>query len=469
MSVDVFLGLAALEHRRAVSRATQCHVHLTNKPFVAVGYHMPGDPGAPIGLLYGTERQNPRLMVVGEPRESKLRFTQLTAFALELNGYLTSFMGLPSLGGRTPTPSNAPAMTDAPQMIMPNPATAHWLCDVMGRRLRYLPTDGDVTVDRALPVTGTHLSFFAGQQVPGSSLVLPLTDTLASHWTTGQLAALDTSLASQLAWITDPEAMEDAETALPAGPVPDPDWEARELNAAIKAYHKLTEAGLGPADQPMRHTVLAALQPAWDACWQARDLLISLPRASRTRERWDRDAAQWSQHVDRFRAEQAYFRKRPKQLQVFQHLTRWERLTADLERDKALDDPLIMARYVAGGEALSGEVITVDATAKRPTVQVRAHLPFSRPLGTDLYQHLPPITTPKGTSRPILTFTVTDIDPDGVVSLDVTAGAVRRDCRHRLPKVHQQVVLGPFGPRDFRPNTLPTELPWTHAEEDDDA
>lgn len=468
MSVDVFLGLAALESRRAVPRATQCHVHVADKPFVVVGYHMPGDPGAPIGLLYGSEKDNPHLMVVGEPRQSQLRFTQLDEFALELNGYLTSFMSPPSLGGRTPTSLNAPAAADAPQIIVPNPATAHWLCDVMGRRLRYLPTDGDLTISRALPTVGTHLSFFAGQQVPGSSLVLPLTDILADHWATGQLAALDTSLASQLAWITDPDAIEDAETALPAGPVPDPDWETRELNAAIKAYQKLTEAGLGPADQPMRRTIQGALQPAWDSCWQARELLTRLPRASRTQERWDRDVSQWSQHVDRFRAGQAHFRKRPKQLQVFQHLTRWERLTADLERDMALDDPLIMARYVATGEALSGEIITVDATAKRPTVQVRAHLRFSRPLGTDLYQHLPPETTPKGTSHPVLTFTVTDIDANEVVSLDVTAGAVRRDCRHRLPKVGQQVVFGPFGQRDFRPNTLPTELPWTHAEEDDD-
>lgn len=465
MSVDVYLGLSAIDSRAAVARASKCHVHLTARPFVVVGYHLPGDPGAPIGLLCGTRREQPRTIVVGEPREARLRFDRLANFAMDLNGYAGQFMQTPAISRRT---RNTHPPVAAPQLVVPNQATAQWLCDVMGRRLRYLRPDGDRPVHPGLPVTGAHLSFFAGQRVPGSSLVLPLTEVLAQHWVTGQMAPLDANLASQLAWITDPSALDQAEQALPAGPVPDPEWETKELSDAIKAYHQLVEVHPTRADQPMTRTINDALRPAWDACWQALDLLRSLPTAGRTRDRWDEDVYQWTRHAERVRSGQAYFRKRPKQLQVFRYLTRLERLTAGLSREMALDDPLIMAGHVAAGEALSGEVVAVDVSGRRPTVQVRPHLPFPRPIGTELFWHLPRAAGPNGPAWPTVSLILTDLTADGLAILDVTAGAVRRDRHDRLPRPGQQVVFSPFGPRDYHPDTLPAELPWTHAEDEDD-
>ncbi|WP_018790556.1 hypothetical protein [Salinispora arenicola] len=465
MSVDVYLGLSAIDSRRAVPRATKCHVHLAAKPFVVVGYHLPGDPGAPIGLLCGTRRERPSTIVVGEPREAKLRLARLANFAMDLNGYAAQFMQTPTTSRRalhTHRPANGP------QLVVANQATAQWLCDVMGRRLRYLRPDGDRPVHPGLPVAGAHLSFFAGQRVPGSSLVLPLTEILAQHWVTGQLPSLDANLASQLAWITDPGAVAEAEDALPAGPVPDPEWETREFSDAIKAYHQLVDAHPTRADQPMTGTIHDALRPSWDACWQALDLLHSLPPADRARDRWTQDVYQWSRHAERVRSGQAYFRKRPKQLQVFRYLTRLERLTADLSREMALDDPLIMAGHVAAGEALSGEVVTLDLSGRRPSLQVRPHLPFPRPVGTDLFWHLPRSTSPSGPAWPIVRLTTIGVTPEGLITLDVTAGAVRRDRHDRLPQPGQQVVFSPFGPRDYHPDTLPAELPWTHAEDDDE-
>jgi hypothetical protein len=339
----------------------------------------------------------------------------------------------------------------------------------MGRRLRYLRAEGDWPVHPSLPTAGAHLSFFAGQRVPGSSLVLPLTEVLAQHWATGQLAALNANIASQLAWISDPNSLEEAEHALPAGPVPDPEWEARELHDAIKAYSKLVEGRPAQANQPMIQTIDEALRPSWQACWQALDLLRGLPPAERTRDRWSQDLHHWSRHTERMSAGRAYFRKRPKQLQVFRYLTRLERLTADLSREMALDDPLIMAGYIASGEALSGVVLAVDLSERPPRLQIRPHLPFLRPTGTDVFWHPPRTANANSPARPpVVRLRMTATTADGDVTFDVTAGAIQRKLHHRLPEPGQQVVLSPFGPRDYHPDTLPAELPWTHADDEDD-
>lgn len=466
MSVDVYLGLSAIDSRRAVARAARRHVHLAAEPFVVVGYHLPGDPGAPIGLLYGTRREQPTIVGVGEPRDPKLRFAQLAQFAMDLNGYVAQFIQ-PAGGSRHAR--DAHVQMGGPQLVVANQATAQWLCDLMGRRLRYLRSEGDRPVHQSLPTAGAHLSFFAGQRVPGSSLVLPLTEVLAQHWITGQLAALDANIASQLAWISDPNSLEEAAHALPAGPVPDPEWEARELHDAIKAYGQLLEGHPARANQPMIRTIDEALHPSWQACWRALDLLHGLPPAERTRDRWGQDLRQWSRHAERVSEGRAYFRKRPRQLQVFRYLTRLERLTADLNREMALDDPLIMAGYIASGEALSGNVVAVDLSGRLPRLQVRPHLPFLRPVGTDVFWY-PPRTADANSPKkpPVVRLSLTGTAGDGDVTFNVTAGAVQRRLHHRLPRPGQQVVFSPFGQRDYHPDNLPTELPWTHADDEDD-
>ncbi|WP_349876274.1 hypothetical protein ABIH81_19255 [Micromonospora sp. HUAS YX12] len=463
MSVDTYLGLRAVALGRAVPRATRRHVHLAAEPLVVVGYHMPGDPGAPIGLIYGNHRNGARTAVVGEPRNGKLRFTQLADFAMDLNGYFGRYIqGVPSRSARRT--ASARQMPPAPQLILPNAATAQWLCDVMGRRLRTLDIEGEYAVHPALPNIGAHLSFFASQRVPGSSLVLPLTDLLSQHWTTGQLDALDADLAVQLAWIDNPAGIEEAQRALPAGPVPDGGWEEKDLSDAIKAFQRLSDSGsnITRASEPMKITVEAALHPAWQACWDAVELLHRLPVADSVQDRWEMDRYQWHRHAERVRANNAYFSRRPQELQVMRLLTRLERLTANLTRDMALDDPLVMANYIASGDALSGEITRRDAAGNRPSLSLRPDMPFRRPVGTELHWFAEPVRRPDGLTRPMVTVEVTSADETNV-ELRVVRGAVRQDRRRLLPQIGDRVVFSQFGRREFRRDTLPAELPWTHV------
>ncbi|WP_433530436.1 hypothetical protein ACQPYA_30525 [Micromonospora sp. CA-263727] len=465
MSVDTYLRLRAVALGRALPRATRRHVHLdpAAEPLVVVGYHMPGDLGAPIGLMYGTHRNGPRTAVVGEPRNGKLRFQQLADFAMDLNGYFGRYIQpvLPRPARRT---GSARRLPPAPQLIVPNAATAQWLCDVMGRRLRTLDTEGEYAVHPALPSIGAHLSFFASQRVPGSSLVLPLTDLLSQHWATGQLDALDAALAVQVAWIDNPAGIEDAEGAGSAGPVPDGDWEKTHLSDAIKAYQRLSDSGsnITRASEPMKIAVEAALQPAWEACWDAVQLLDGLPDADSVEDRWEMDRYQWHRHAERVRANKAYFSRRPQQLQGMRLLTRLERLTANLTRDMALDDPLVMANYIASGDALSGEITRRDAAGDRPSLSLRPDMPFRRPVGTELHWFAEPVRSPDGVTRPMVTVEVISADEKNV-ELRVVRGAVRKDRRRLLPQIGERVIFSQFGRREFRRDTLPAELPWTHV------
>ncbi|MEU8658050.1 hypothetical protein [Actinoplanes philippinensis] len=129
MSTDILLAMHANRTGRAVPRAAYRHVHLTPKPFVVVAYHLPGDPSTPIGLLYGTRRTRPEIAVAQTPFTWANKIKTITNFARDLNRYVGEFVT-----GDT---------RRAPQLIVPNKATAEWLCADMGRFLRNLPEEGE--------------------------------------------------------------------------------------------------------------------------------------------------------------------------------------------------------------------------------------------------------------------------------------------------------------------------------------
>ena len=146
---------------------------------------------------------------------------RLAEFAAEFVAYLSEFEHRDDTG----------MCPDAPQLVVPNVATADWLGGIVGRFTRNLRTDGDAPAPPSVPLAGKHLSFFA-DPLPGSSLVLAATDALTTHWQTGQLPSEDLNLAALLGWIDPPAGMDGrqaaraGETSPPAGPDSDPNWDA---------------------------------------------------------------------------------------------------------------------------------------------------------------------------------------------------------------------------------------------------
>ena len=190
--------LQAAAERRAVPTTTRRHAHLSSRPLVVVGYHRAGAPGAPLALVWGTDRgETPHCTVVPEPRNRALRFEALNEFATDLLPYLSQFEASDDGG----------TCVDAPQLVVPNAATAEWLGGIVGRFTRNLRTDGDAPPPASVPTAGKHLSFF-GDLPPGSSLVIAATEALTLHWQTGQLPSEDLNLAALLGWIAPPDGLD---------------------------------------------------------------------------------------------------------------------------------------------------------------------------------------------------------------------------------------------------------------------
>lgn len=459
-------ALLAAAERRAVAKTTRRHVHLSPRPLVLVGYHLAGDLGAPLALMWGTGRdEEPRCMVVPEPRNRGLRFEALAEFAVEFLAYLSQFEGRDQAG----------ICLDAPQLVVPNTATADWLGGIVGRFTRNLRTDGDAPAPPSVPLAGKHLSFLA-DLMPGSSLVLATTDALTTHWQTGQLPSEDLNLAALLGWIdppagvNGPEAARAGEASPPAGPDSDPNWDAQILAELIQEWHAANDETLRSAvRRELEGEIREQLAPAWADCWRALDCLGSLSAADHVLGRWQSDRRSWTYHCDRVAGGRAFFRNIPTPVQDATRLRILEARTEDLQREMAWDDPLVMAAAVASGEALAGRVVAADPerrtrnangrTVRRPLITIEPALEFARPAGTTLF-----LSTNPGVGLEVL-----PSDASGLIRAEVFKGANQSTTIGLLPNLGDEVVLSPYGKPEFYQRSRVEDIPWTHQQiiEDD--
>lgn len=458
-------ALLAAAERRAVAKATRRHVHLSPRPLVLVGYHLAGDIGAPLALLWGSSRdQEPQCMVVPEPRNRGLRFAALAEFAAEFLVYLAEFEDRDEAG----------ICVDAPQLVVPNAATADWLLGIVGRFTRNLRTDGDSPAPPAVPLAGKHLSFFA-DRMPGSSLVVAATDALATHWQTGQLPSEDLNLAALLGWIDPPAGMDGPQAARagehlpPAGPDSDPNWDADILAALIEEWHAADDdAARATVRIELEGEIREQLAPAWQACWRALERVDSLPAANHVPIRWQSDRRSWTDHCNRIAVGQAYFRNIPTPVQSAARLRFIEARTDELRGEMAWDDPLVMAGVIASGEALAGRVVAADFTrripnangrlVRRPLITIEPALEFTRPAGTTLF-----LSSSPGVKVAVLT------SDTGLIQAEVLRGANQNATIGLLPSLGDEVVLSPFGRPEFYRRSKVEDIPWTHQQiaEDD--
>lgn len=463
------LALTAAQTGRAQPRATCRHSHLSDRSLVVVGYHLAGDIGAPLALVWGTDPANPQVVVVPEPRNRALRFAALERFGTDLVRYLDGFAAQSSqTRGARGRPRDQNVCDDAPQLVLANPATADWLFGIVGRFTRNLRTDGDPPAPPVVPTAGKHLSFFE-DRLPGSSLVLTATELLTTHWQTGQLPAEDLNLAALLAWvdpppgISGPQAAAAAEDRSPAGPISDPHWDARVLEPLIQDWHRATtDADRERIRRRLTDQAADQLQTAWEGSWRSLELLAALPPAAHLPRRWLKDREAWTAHRDRVADGTARFRRIPTPVQAAQRLRRLEQRTAELAYQMAHDDLLVLAADAAGGEALVAEVVTVEATHRvatttgrsvlRPRLTLNPLIPYNRPVGI----------VGRLTADPRVAVQVVQNDEDGCRAL-VTSGANQTTTANRLPAPGDVLWLNTREqPRGEPPPQWP-DTPWTHT------
>ena len=471
----------AYELGRAVRITTRRHVHVGNRPLVFVPLAMAGEANAPLACLVGDTPSAPRLLVVPQPRNRDLRFAFVAQLAESVLTYVDSFTTSMDLV------KDAAVFTDAPQLVVANPAAVEFT-RLLGRSTRFRRPDGPYPVAPTVPLLGRWLTWFAdAADRPGSSLVLPLTTVLSDHWATGQSALEDANLAALMGWIdpwdglTGPQAAAQAEDPTrwpPAGPATDPEFDNRVLADLIRAYD------VAPDDDARAQAVTALedalrsqMEPTWRLMWRAIELLRAIEPASSVEQRWLRDRREFTAQVEYWRDGGAPQPKVDHAVRAAQRLARLEQELEEYTVERAFDDELAMAEYRLSGEAFRGRVVSVDATRVDTSGKRRRPRPHIVVATRDPVR-LEPGTIVRSPTRPNQDCRVVAVAPlaarDGpdvfvptAVTLELTSGMGRAatPAPGSVPEVGDELCYSALI-KTVRPAPqFPSreETPWTHG------
>ncbi|MEV0146935.1 MULTISPECIES: hypothetical protein [unclassified Nonomuraea] len=448
--------LRALDEGVAQPIATVRHCHLSERPMVFIPLKLSGEAAAPLAAMLGTRRDEPRLLVVTQPRNRDLRFAWAADLAAELLPYIEGFLG----GTETVERKNADPyerVLDAPQLVVPNQAGVAFT-RLLGRSTRFRRVDGPYPVPERVPLLGRWLTYFGERAAyPGSSLMTAATEELGRHWASGQSGLEDANLAALMAWITTGPS-DDAEDPLvwpPAGPATDPGFDAEVLAPAIEAgsAERITEA------------LRTQLEPTWRLMWQAIDLLRGLPEGASVAQRWEQDRGSFSGMAAQIAEGAPPQARRDGAVAAASRLARMERAQAAYEVQRAYDDPLVMAEHRLTGEAFAGEVVETDpehaegegrSRKLRPIVVVKTDDPVRLAPGTAL-------GTPQRRTQGAQLVSA----GDGLVTVKITKGMGRgkTPAPGSVPEVGERVCYTSLTD-DFQGSPAlpePEATPWTHG------
>ncbi|MFG2074126.1 hypothetical protein [Nonomuraea maritima] len=448
--------LRALDEGIAQPVATVRHCHLSRRPMVFIPLKLSGEAAAPLAAMLGTDRDDPRLLVVAQPRNRDLRF----AWAAELAGVLLPYVEALTFDTETVERKNADPYeraVDAPQLVVPNQGGVAFTA-LLGRSTRFRRADGPYPVPESVPLLGRWLTYFAERAAyPGSSIMLAATEELGRHWASGQSSLEDANLAALMSWITTGPS-DEAEDPLvwpPAGPATDPGFDAEVLAPAIES---------GSAER-VAEALRTQLEPTWRLVWQAIDLLAALPEGASVAQRWEQDRGSFSgmaAHVAEGAPPQA---RRDGAVAAAARLARMERAQAAYDVQRAYDDPMVMAEYRLTGEAFAGEVVETDpentegegrSRKLRPLVVVKTDDPVRLPQGTSL-----------GTPQRRGQGAVLVAADEGLITVKITKGMGRGKTAApgSVPEVGERVCYTSLTDEFQGSATLPEAeaTPWTHG------
>ncbi|MET9438844.1 hypothetical protein [Streptomyces sp. NPDC006551] len=506
--ISTLARLEAVESGLARPLATVRHRHLSDRPLVLVPLTTAGEAGAPLGALVGSDREEPRLLVVAQPRDRDLRFAFLADLAGEVLPYIDSFTDAVEAAERNETdPETGKKVkvevelcADAPQLIVPSRAGIEYV-RLLGRSMRFRRTaeqdpETPFPAPPRVPLLGRWLTHFGERaRVPGSSLLLSATDLLNRHWATGQSSLEDQHLGALLAWIDPPEGRSGAEAALraelgrdrdgqllcpPAGPATDPAFDNRLLAPAIERFDRARQAlasaedgegaderlgELHRAEREIRRLIVSQLKPTWEAVWRSLDLLRELPEGARVADRWTRDRWSFTGHRDRVVAGEPPQPRRDDAVTAAQKLAARESAQGQLEAQEALDDPLVLAGRRLSGEAFVAEVVDVTmawSESKRPS---------PRPLLTVRTDDRPHLGDRMKVYRSLegkpQTAEFVRYEEDGSLVLRITdrMGRSKEPAEGSVPEKGERIAWTLFE-HDQRVGAKlpdPEETPWTHG------
>jgi hypothetical protein len=451
----------AVDSRMAQRACAVRHVHLADRPLVAIPLTLAGEANAPLAVMIGDNPDTPALLFVPEPRDRDQRFAFAAELAEIIIGYLDS--------------------TDAPQLLVPNPGGVAFV-RLLGRSTRFRRADGPYAVAETVPILGRWLTFFAERaEVPSSSLMLAVTDALSMHWATGQSPVEDLNLAALLGWIDPPPGLTGAQAAAaaedpvrcpPAGPATDPTFDNEVLEQRIAAVRtgRLTGdvSATRRASEALAGALNSQLEPTWALMWRAVDLLRELPPGAHVAGRWASDQQAFAKYATYLREDGRPQPRRDSAISAARRLASLEKIQSEYAAQRAFDDPLVMAEYRMTGDAFAGTVVAaepdrVDDTGRRRVLRPRITVTTDDAF---LLERPVTLTSPAHPRQEARVVTFAPGDPTRIV-LELKNGMGRSLTPEpgSVPKPGERVCYATFND-GFRPVPEfppPEQTPWTHG------
>jgi hypothetical protein len=407
--LDALLAARAHAERRAVRSARYRHRWISANPIVIVPWQLGSEPFSASAIAYGRRPEKMHVVVAGDPRNRDLAFRALDHFG---SWFLPQFEGPAetrddvTFGTRT----NALA-THVPQVVVPNKESVN-LIGRLGRRLAYLPTEGEWAASLSLVRLGQQLQFLhRHSDEPGQQLILAMSDVVAHHWVTPQTEFERASLPALEAFIEPPAGMDPFEAAAqaevrPIGPLPT-DWDDETVEPLVRALNgargRSAEAAIvAPYLKPIEDHYRPLLQKGWDLTWHAIERERDVPEARYVDRRQEMDRRRYSWQMD-WVAQGGRRRTRQTARQAIETMHRLEEAKARLVAEEALADPLRMIPFLLDGKAVEGLVIDVDSnhteiakvrSVRRPLLTLVSDNPRPLPVGKELWWTATPDKAP---------------------------------------------------------------------------
>jgi hypothetical protein len=383
VSLSTLLSVRAHERGRAQRSALCCHRILRPDPFLVCLFGLGAEPFSAAAIGWGRDERRLEVAVAGDPRERRLLFPALEELAEDFLPYFEGpFESVEEVTG--PRGGNRHLeVNELPQILVPNRETL-LLFGLIGRRVRYLPTDGPTPASEELIRLGAHLDFLRRHAaLPGQQLVVIASDLVADHWQTSlnewealSLPALD-AFVEPPAGVHGHDASAEADRE-PLGPRPDAEQDkvaAPLIKALNEGRAKSVERDVvEPLLAPLERHYRPKLERAAEISWRSlrREAGYPSARHAARREQEDREAYAW--HMSMV-SEGLRRRSRLTQAQAIRRVGDLERAGQRVVAQEAVDDPLRMVEVLLSEQAVLGTVTSVDPTHKvgrksRPLVEV---------------------------------------------------------------------------------------------------